>query len=205
MNKIILTALIFLTFGCKNEHTVSLENDPIINEYFNINETQDLSKILLFFENQISTSKDSKNIIDSYELFFKNLKPEMKPEEINLNISFNDQENFFASIDPDLFNEIWYYRTDYNPIEKDSVTSIHYKWKGKYFDFLFAVSEKDKAIEKYFEDFTAVGDISPSVLAYSMMDFQQYDLNFERIRLIIAINYLTFNEQLRLMKNKKNE
>ncbi len=46
MNKIILTALIFLTFGCKNEHTVSLENDPIINEYFNINETQDLSKIL---------------------------------------------------------------------------------------------------------------------------------------------------------------
>ncbi|MBZ0243616.1 MAG: hypothetical protein K8F24_10410, partial [Bacteroidales bacterium] len=104
-----------------------------------------------------------------------------------------------------LFNEIWYYRKDFNPILKDTVESIHYKWKGKYFDFIYAVSENDKSIEEYFEDFTAVGDISPSALAYSMMDYQKYDLNFERIRLIIAINYLTFNEQLRLMENQKRK
>ncbi len=44
--------------------------------------------------------------------------------------------------------------------------------------------------------------MSPTVLAYSMKYYNEnnvsYDLTIERNRLIIAVNYLIYNEQLRL-------
>ena len=205
MQKLIFISLTILFFGCNNEQTISLNNDPIINDCFNNNEIQDLTEILRFFENQIAIPTDSKSIIDSYESFFENLKPETELENIDINISFEDQEKFFSGLDPYLFNEIWYYDKVFNPRKKDTVESIHYNRNGKYLEFLIAVSQKDKSIEEYFEDFTSGGDISPEVLAYSMLDFKKYDLNSERIRLIIAINYLTYNELLRLMENQKKE
>jgi len=203
MKSLILFTLLIFTIGCIREHSVLLSNDPIVNKYFNKEEIEGLVKILNFFEDEIANQSATDNIIDSYELFFENIKPEMKLEEFDSIISFGVQKKFLSDLNPILFNEIWFYKKDYNPIIKDTVESIHYKWKGKYFDFLYAVSEKDKAIEEYFKDFTAVGDVSPSILAYSMMDYKKYDLKLERIRLIIAINYLTFNEQLRLIENQR--
>ena len=205
MKNLILFTLLIFTIGCICEHSVSLSNDPIVNKYFNEEEIEGLVQILNFFEDEIAISSATDNVIDSYELFFENIKPEMKLEEFDSIISFGDQKKFLTDLNPILFNEIWFYKKDYNPILKDTVESIHYKWKGKYFDFLYAVSEKDKAIEEYFEDFTAAGYISPSILAYSMMDYKKYDLKLERIRLIIAINYLTFNEQLRLIENQREQ
>ena len=203
MKSLILFALLIFTIGCIREHSVLLSNDPIANKYFNKEEIEGLVQILNFFEDEIANQSATDNVIDSYELFFENIKPEMKIEEFDSIISFGVQKKFFSVLNPILFNEIWFYKKDYNPIIKDTVESIYYKWGGKYFDFLYAVSEKDKAIEEYFKDFTAAGDVSPSILAYSMMDYKIYDLKLERIRLIIAINYLTFNEQLRLIENQR--
>jgi hypothetical protein len=197
MQKLILTILIFITFGCNHDQSISLSSDPIVNEYFNSEEVKNLSKILKFFETQITDSLENNSIKNSYARFFENLEPAMKQDEININISFEYQNRLFEEIDSSLFKEIWYYRKDFHPILKDTIRSIHYNWKGKYFNFLHAVSEKDTSFESYFEDFT-LGDISPSLLAYSMMNNNTYNLDLDRTRLIVAINFLTFNEQLRL-------
>ncbi len=91
MKNLFLIALLIFIIGCNFELTVPLNDDPIINKCFEDNEIKDLVQILEFFENQITISSDSKNIVDSYELFFRNLESEMKYDKIDLNISFNEE------------------------------------------------------------------------------------------------------------------
>ena len=114
-------------------------------------------------------------------------------------ISYEEQIKVFNSLNPELFDEIWYYRTDYVPSLGDSLKSIHYKQPGNYLDFLKSVGENDQAISKYFENFTLTSDVSPYLLGYTMLDsLLEFNLRYERTRLIIAINYLTLNEALYL-------
>lgn len=204
-NPIILLLLILMQ-GCSNEKSVLLSNDPIVNEYFDKKEIQELNELLEFFENEMTFSISSDNINDIYEMFFTNLQLE-KNKPI---ISFEKQKKFIADLSPKLLNEMWYIEMEYVPYFNDTVQLIRYPWKGKYFEFLFATSEKDKGIEKYFDDYTAASNMSPTLLAHSMKYYKEnnlsYDLSIERNRLIIAINYLIYNEQLRLeeIQRKKN-
>ena len=205
MKNLIILFLLILIQGCSNEKSVLLSNDPIVNEYFNEKEIQELNEILVFFENEMTFTTSSDSINDMYEMFFTNLQlEENKPI-----ISFEKQKNFIADLNPKLLNELWYLELEYVPYLNDTVQLIRFPWKGKYFEFLLAASEKDKGIEKYFDDFTAMRAMSPTVLAYSMKYYKEnnltYDLNIERNRLIIAINYLIYNEQLRLEDTQRKK
>lgn len=152
-----------------------------------------------FFESEIAISASSDNINDSYEYFFSNLKI----KDRDAIVSFDKQSELFSEISPNLFNKIWYYEMVYIPKLDDSVQTIYYQSYGKYFEFLDAASEKDKGMEKYYNDFLAIFDAGPTLLAYSMKDYKKYDIGIERNRLIISINYLYYNEYLRLDSLKK--
>ena len=205
MKNTFIIILLILTQSCSTENSVLLSNDPIIKEHFNKKEIQELNKILEFFENEVTFTSSSHNINDIYELFFLNLQlDENKPI-----ISFDKQKTFFENLNPKLLNEMWYCELEYVPYLNDTTELIRYPWKGKYFEFLLAASEKDKGIKNYFDDYTSVESMSPTVLAYSMKYYNEnnvsYDLTIERNRLIIAVNYLIYNEQLRLEEIQRNK
>jgi len=204
MKNTTILLLLILIQGCSKENTVSLSIDPIVNEHFNKKEIQELDGLLEFFENEMTSSTSSGDIYEKYELFFGNLQLEdNKPI-----ISFNKQEKLIAELDPKLLNEIWYYELEYVPYLNDTVKLIRYPMKGKYFEFLFAASEKNEGIEKYFDNYS-VGCLRPSLLAnsmkYNITNKLNYGLNMERNRLIIAINYLIYNDYLRLEENQRNK
>ena len=138
-------------------------------------------------------------------MFFTNLQLEDKKPII----SFEKQKKFLAELNPELLNEMWYIEPEYVPYLNDTVQLIRYPWKGKYFEFLFSASEKDEGIEKYFDDYTVFPSTAPPLLAYSMKYMKEkklsYDLNIERNRLIIAINYLIYNDYLRLEENQRRK
>jgi hypothetical protein len=175
-----------------------LDNDPFLVQNFSASELTDLSSILDFFENEICDSFTPNDISDCYDQLWSDPNHVGSLDELGIHISFNDQEKLFSELTPDLFNEIWFYRKDYVPSMEDTVISIHYKWPGKYFDFLNSVAENDSSIAEYVKVMTSVGDIAPSILFHTMIHSKKYDYSLERIRLIIAITCLTFNEQVRL-------
>ena len=205
MKKLTKLFVLIILLGCGSEDSGSLNNDAIAIKYFNKEEIHELSELLNFFENQVGIETSTNNIYNSYESFLEILNP----KEIEILISFERQESFLADINPKLLNELWYYEQEFVPYLNDTVQIVRYPKKGKYFEFLFAASEKDKGIEKYFEDYIAAGSMSPTLLAYTMKYHKEngvnYNLNLERNRLIIAINYLIYNEQLRLDEIQRNK
>ena len=202
MKHITIVAIFFIAFGCSSINEFPLESDPIVVKYFSESEVDDLSEILNFFENEIC-SDVSTDVNTCYDKFFKYLQGLDEISDFAGTISFIEQVQVFNNIAPDLFNEIWFFRKDFVPSLGDSLKSIHYKYPGKYFEFLHEVGDGDEAIEKYFEAFTLAADISPYLLGYAMMDSLEFNLDYERTRLIIAINYLTLNEAIRLKAQKE--
>ncbi len=198
--KNLLPIILIILFSCNQDHSNKLKQDPLINNYFNKNEIKELTEIIHFFETESGIKSAEKNITESYKSFLEKIKPDTKPEDIEINISFDNQVKFFNQIDTELFNELWNYQTHFDPFIQDSTKSIHFNYQGKYFKFLDSLYHQDSLIRNYYEVFLHFGEPSPSLLAYSMMDFNKYELNLDRIRLIIAINFLYVNEYFRLSK-----
>ena len=199
MIKILAISTLLLIIGsCTSNNKLTLDNDPIVIQHFTNSEIADLIKILDFFENEICDSLTTTNIIDCYETLWSDSQQVGSLDELGFQISYISQKRLFSELSPDLFAEIWYYRDDHVPKNQDTVLSIHYKWPGKYFDFLNSVAKSDSTITEYVKAMTLVGDISPSILFHTMIYSKKYDYSIERIRLIIAITCLTFNEQIQL-------
>ena len=193
-----ISALLLIIVSCTSNKELTLDNDPVVVQHFTDSELADLIKILDFFENEICDSLTSTNIDDCYETLWSGSQQVDSLDELGIQISYEGQERLFSELSPDLFTEIWFYRDDYVPKNQDTVLSIHYKWPGKYFDFLNSVAETDSTITEHVKAMTLVSDISPSILFHTMIHSKKYDYSIERIRLIIAITCLTFNEQIRL-------
>ena len=197
MNYSRLIIILAFTLSCCSTNEYSLRSDPILANYFSKSDIRDLQQILNFFENEICTDT-STSIKNCYDNFFDHLRSLEDLSDFKGLISNKKQVELLNSLNPGLFNAIWYYRTDYVPRLGDSLKSIHFKWPGKYFSFLDTLARNDEAIANYVETLTLVGDISPYFTSYAMMNSPEFQLKYERTRLIIAINFLTLNEELRL-------
>ncbi|MBK8627678.1 MAG: hypothetical protein IPN86_19590 [Saprospiraceae bacterium] len=90
--------------------------------------------------------------------------------------------------------------TNSNETFPDSIQSIHIN-KGKYLDYLEKeISQINPKTKLYIEKFSMAGDISPSIFADVVKNYGEYDIEDERIRLLIAIHYLTINHRNLEMK-----
>lgn len=193
-----LILLIFnLTLISCSSKRDKLGNNPSIQSIFNEKEINDLEKILDFFENQISEieNRPIENLQNCYESFFIRLEKAEKTGFIEIKIPFGKQLNLYNEIDTSTFNQIWCFHRSWKCGSSDTLKSISINLNGKYVVFLESLGKEYSIIKRYDEMLRGCGDISGGMVASLLMLHKKYDTTDIRIRLFIAIHYLTLNDQ----------
>jgi hypothetical protein len=185
--------------GC-TETSDSLENNKTVKRNFQESEIKDLKRILDFFETQICEidGGNGADVLQCYRNFFVRLDSAEASGNIDPKISFAQQLDLYTQLSDSTFNDIWYFsmvvkraQTSY-----DTLKSVTYN-DGKYAAFLKDVGRTHNAVGKYYSAFEAAGDLSPSMVALLLKLYNDYDITDIRIRLIIAVHYLTLNDQFK--------
>lgn len=185
----------FLGFSCSKKQ--SLENDQLINQTFSKSEIRDLEIILDFFENQICSNEntESENVEDCYDAFFKRMRKSEYTGSVDINIPYSEQEEMYKQISDSTFNQIWTFNKAQNVDRKDTLKSITYNIDGTYFSFLRNLGEEYPRIQKYCYTFIACGYFSPTMVPDLLVNYEEYNIDDIKIRLFVAIHYLTMYDQ----------
>ncbi len=195
---------ILLIWSCNTKQEIQLEKFKTITQTFNAEQVKGLNEILAFFDEEVCNSlgMEDKKVLDCYQKYFKKLALSVETGNLEINISYPKQTEFLSKINPDLFQEIWNEGEMRTPkrtkeirnIKPDTIKLNFIKLNGGYVNFLKSLAEENDKIKFYSERLQAVGEISPSMLADVLMNYKDYDISDERLRLVIAIHYLTLNE-----------
>tara|TARA_R110001583_G_scaffold195006_1_gene368456 strand:+ start:231 stop:677 length:447 start_codon:yes stop_codon:yes gene_type:complete len=134
---------------------------------------------------------------ECYEKYCSEIREQYKVEyEFNPKVNFKQQLEMYNKIDKSTFNEIWDFQKKWTTkTQSDTLKHLGLSYTGKYKDFLQNYGKVNKAIHQYSESFNASGDLSPTMTAGLLMSYEYYDISDIRTKLIIAIQYLTLNDQ----------
>jgi len=186
-----LLLLLLLLSCCKEDKT--LGKSPTIMKLFNKHEILDLERILTFFDNQIIGEFKSKSLRKNYSLFHEKSLKRLDSGEIYLGFSYEKQDKLILELKKSTFKKIWDLGKSYNNNNKDTTSIINLKVDGNYMKFLEIIGKENIAIKKYVDDLTFNYDITPSQSYFFVNNYDSIDIKDERIRLMIAIHYLTLN------------
>lgn len=201
-NKIIFCSILIFLFSCNNENTSQLES----NKIFTQSETKEIIKLLQKFDTEICKfeKKENEDFSECYQSFFERILKETEGGNYNIGIDKNNQLKIVESLSPDLKKEFWIetkgvinrriQNSKSNEIFPDSIQFINIS-KGKYFEYLEKeISQIDSKTAEYFEKYSLAMTISPSVFSDVIVNYKDYNIKDDRIRLLIAIHYLTLND-----------
>ncbi|WP_340198825.1 hypothetical protein [Ascidiimonas sp. W6] len=190
MRRLILLILI-LNLSCKSQSST-----PELKANFSADQIADLKKITKFFESQIC-----KNDQTDFKSCFEPILPDLINvgyEPIVELLDFQMQKEFYNSIGKTTFNEIWNFCETTNLKTNKNYQSICAKGlESKYADFLVAVGQNNKFVKKYADRLITSGDFESSTLLQQWIytNKESFDLVNPNIKLIIAIHFLSINDQ----------
>jgi hypothetical protein len=200
MRKIRNIILGFIVLGffssCKTQYSTSE-----LNANFNRQEIADLNKIRDFFKVEMCINNDLK-FKDCYrEIPHDYLDASGKPFWIN--IDFEKQQKLYDEISKSTFDKIWSFcKTKYRIKPNLEFKTICANSEGKYQNYLNELGKKNPRIAEY-------ANVVNSSGAYDSIDLQYWEILKNRkyinlddpnIQLILAIHYLSLNDQ-----EKRNE
>jgi len=204
---IIIIFGIILLLSCKNKN-IELVNNKTFTEL----ETKELLTLIQKFDKTLCEieRQDANNINECYESFFERIWEEIQLGNYNIGINNSKQQEILNSLSEELKSEIWFYGTgiinrrypeNSNNLYPDTVKSVSIN-RNKYYLFL----KNEAAIinsntNQYYEGLEVVGTISPSMFADSAENYSNYNIKDERIKLLIAIHYLTLNQNNLIRKD----
>lgn len=179
-----------LNFSCKSQYSVTELNNNFSNE-----QISDLNKIRDFFKIQICLNTNSD---------FKQCYSQIPHEYLEAtgkgfwtNIDFEKQQELYKQISTSTFSEIWMFCKSTNVktgLERKSLCAVA---DGKYQQFLMNIGKQNPRIAKYAERINAAGDFNAFDIPYwnVLNDKKHFDLNDPNIQLILAIHYVSLNDQ----------
>ncbi|MFC0878884.1 hypothetical protein ACE01N_19985 [Saccharicrinis sp. FJH2] len=197
MKKILLIAYCFLIISCSSTRKDDLKSNVTIREVFNDQEIKDLTVILNFFEEQIASQirNEAPDKLDYFENYLAQLTSAAKSGELILKIPYIKQEEMYNQISDSTFKQIWTFGKYWKYQSTDTLKYLVYNQNGKYIRFLSKLGENDPIVQSYYQTFIDFGDLAPTMIANILMRYKELNLSDVRIRLMIAIHYLTINDQ----------
>lgn len=200
MKNLLVIGLVLGLTNCSVSHG-GFADDKIISESFTKTETRDLQLLVDFF-NQTICDSNSK-LMDCYLAFFNKVKQAADSGSIYLHIPFEQQQNIYETFEDSTFHQIWAFGNSLTHKNlRDTLKEIHYKWDGKFMNFLKIAGKKDKFIKEYHESVETFGGISPSLIAGIIMNHDKMNFEDPKVELVIAIHYLTLNDQYKRREKK---
>jgi hypothetical protein len=188
---------VLILLNCSNSSNLNLESNQTVKSVFNKSEIKDLSRILKFFNEQICSIQrvDQVNPSECYRSFFERMKKTSDEGFINIEIPYKEQQILYTQIRESTFEEIWSIGKSWIPHTTDTTKSIYYNHEGKFVAFLKELGNENKMIKNYYDAYESCGDICPSIVADLIMNYENYDIKDVRVQLVVAIHYLTLNDQ----------
>ena len=191
----ILFGIIILSFfaSCKSQYSTSeLKNN------FTESEIEDLNKIRKFFISE--TCVNSQN---NFKDYFKKIPHDYLETYGNgfwENINFEKQTELYNQISKSTFDKIWTFcKTEYRTEPNKKYKSLCVISEGKYLNYLTELGINNPRINEYAKWVNESGDISSMFLRTSeiLKNKKYVNLNDPNTQLLIAIQYLTLNDQLK--------
>ncbi|MCX7549182.1 hypothetical protein OS188_14590 [Xanthomarina sp. F1114] len=166
-----------------------------LKDNFTTEQISDLNKITAFFQNQICDNKNS-----DFKTCFSKILPELLEygwQPILEKVDFEKQKELYNSISKSTFNEIWEFGKATYPKTGLELKSIGSKYNGKYQKYLTELGKNNAEIKEYAERLIAAGDFESMGLLQQQIykNPNNFDLNNPNIQLLIAIHYLSQNDQ----------
>jgi hypothetical protein len=184
-----------LNLSCKTQYSATeLDNN------FTPEQKADLKKITDFFKNQMCLNTDS-----DFKTCYEQIPHEYLEATGNgfwTNIDFEKQNELYKQISKSTIDKIWWFckSTEYKTGKEKRCLCPNAI--GEYNNYLFDLGKLNPKIEEYAHWINASGDFNPLQLLYSKISKNKryFDLNDPNIQLILAIHYLSLNDQA-----KRNE
>lgn len=183
-------AILQLNFSCKTQYSMTeLKNN------FSTERISDLNKITDFFKNQICENKNS-----DFKTCFSKILPELLENgyrPILEKVDFEQQKELYNSISKSTFNEIWEFGKATYPDTGLELKSLVSKYNGKYQKYLTELGKNNTEIKKYADRLIAAGDFESMGLLQQRIyeNPKELDLDNPNVQLLIAVHYLTKNDQ----------
>ncbi|SFN99032.1 hypothetical protein [Salegentibacter flavus] len=194
--KILVIGIIILqlNFSCSAQHsTTELKN------HFSSDQISDLNKITEFFKNEICSGKE-RDFKKCYEKIPHDYLYATGNEFWN-NIDFSKQKELYNQISKSTFEEIWSFCKTTYPDSGKTKTSICAVPNGKYQKYLSELGKNNPKIAEYAKRLNDLGDFGFGLFHQNIAsDKKNFDLNNPNIQLVVAIHFLTLNDQ-----EKRNE
>lgn len=181
----------FLAIGREN---TTLQQDTILAKHYRADEIDQLATIVNFFDaHVVSTCQNSDDIKVCYQQYFDHLS-----DSFDIAVPFKDQADLYLkSLSKEVFNSIWTYSPGRAQLADGTIqwyNAIDYHPEGAYRKFLKDVSEAEPYFAKYVEPIESSGSIAqPDGFLY---DPSGLDFTNVRHRLILAVHFLTYNDQI---------
>lgn len=197
MKNLLLISAMIIALSCATQRQNDLANDQTIKALFNETEINDLTKIQSFFDKSIGSkvNENEENLEKLYTNFFLQNSDIEKASDFKLSINFGEQKELYNQLDKRTFDDIWVIGWLTKMDSNDTLKIIQLNRQGKYVELLKTIGEQDSTINNYYNSLEIAGDISPSMFADLIKNHKNYNLKDPKIRLIIAIHYLTLNDQ----------
>ena len=177
----------------------SLQNDPLLSDYYSVRELEDLSVLVNFFDDYVIEQTGESDLQRAYASFNKQ---HAAKSDVSLSIPLDTVRAMFARVNLPVWNSIWEYSSVGVYRSRDSlrliVPIIDLKLHDVYWQFLLALAETDEQIGKYTRTIQQTGSLSPSLYGLYFDQFYKYPVDFNRAanRLVAAVHYLTFYVQM---------
>jgi hypothetical protein len=196
----IVPLTIFLFASCKTNYSEKLEDYRTVTDIFDQSEIEDLTTILNFFNSQICAIEGvcETEIATCYQRFLKRMGETEERGYYDMKISLPEQHEMYEQIGETTFNQIWVfgYRHICHPNfpPRDTTRSIELNYNGKYMMFLKKRGKRNAIMKEYYQSILVAGDLSPISHAIGIYDFINLDVKDIKNQLVIAIHFLSIND-----------
>ena len=180
----------------------ALADNETFQETFTTAELEDLQLLFDFFNSSICSRQNSDDLNTCYPIFFKRLEKTKESENFELEIPIDQQQEVYQAFQDSTFFRIWSFGETQEYNFRDSIplqgvyTTVFFTHDSKYMEFLRRTADDYEIIAFYYDSILAEGGlIGPGLFASVLIDHDKYDLEDIRLRFIVAIHYLTLNDQ----------
>jgi|GEM_PF-2106899 len=194
-----------IDFSCKAYNTFDTSIE--LNRHFTVEQIGDLNRIIDFFKSEICLNQD-----DDFKTCYQRIPLNFRETSNNsfwTLINFKKQENLYEQISESTFKEIWRFcESTYFP-SQTKAQDICAVMNGKYQKYLSELARLNPRIAEYLMRIQASGDFGSFDIRYEQVlkDKKHFDLDDRNIQLILAIHYLSSNDQFKrnahLKKSKR--
>lgn len=190
-----IASLCLTQISCEKK-TVGLEKYPDVQAIFTEAEIRDLNTILGFFETQICDLMQvyGDSTKHCYPPFFQNVASVDATGVMYVPVPFHAQLEMYKQLSPTAFTEIWLRGTAVDQVTRDTSYRMSLSFEGKYMQFLDSLVTDYQIIDSYRQALKSSRHISRPMIETVLYNGPQYNINDLRMRLFVAMHYLTLND-----------